>query len=211
MTEFKNSFNKKIEDLYSQLNDINSNNNNKLNNNIKNKTPNKHRHNYSSTLSDEKLLMYDLIQKKPNQNNFNNNNNLMNINSIIKNEIKNLSKSKSIFDIPTNNSSLNTLYKRKKLKSDNYDFIKKYGEIEDLTEYFKTGKKPIKRYKSNDIKITFKATLANNYKVDENLSKVEKLKQDIFGMLRNDQYKFSRNLNLLNKVDNKKNLILEYV
>ena len=208
MTEFKNSFNKKIEDLYSQLNDINSNNNNKLNNNIKNKTPNKHRHNYSSTLSDEKLLMYDLIQKKPDQNNFNNNNNLMNINSIIKNEIKNLSKSKSIFDIPTNNSSLNTLYKRKKLKSDNYNFIKKYSEIEDFTEFFKTGKKPLQRNKSNDIKIAFKATLVNILKVDENLSKVEKLKHDIFGMLRNDQYKFSRNFNLVNKVDNKKNLTL---
>ena len=207
MSESKSSFNKIIEDLYSHLNDINSNNNNKLNNNRKNKTPIKHKHNYSSTLSDEKLLLYDLIKKKPNKNNFDNNN----IYSRIKNEIKNLSKSKSIFDIQTNNSSLNTIFKRKKLKSDNYDFIKKYGEIEDLTEYFKTGKKPIKRYKSNDIKITFKATLANNYKVDENLSKVEKLKQDIFGMLRNDQYKFSRNLNLLNKVDNKKNLILEYV
>ena len=207
MSESKSSFNKIIEDLYSHLNDINSNNNNKLNNNIKNKTPIKHKHNYSSTLSDEKLLLYDLIKKKPNKNNFDNNN----IYSRIKNEIKNLSKSKSIFDIQTNNSSLNTIFKRKKLKSDNYDFIKKYGEIEDLTEYFKTGKKPIKRYKSNDIKITFKATLANNYKVDENLSKVEKLKHDIFGMLRNDQYKFSRNLNLLNKVDNKKNLILEYV
>ena len=207
MSESKSSFNKIIEDLYSHLNDINSNNNNKLNNNIKNKTPIKHKHNYSSTLSDEKLLLYDLIKKKPNKNNFDNNN----IHSRIKNEIKNLSKSKSIFDIQTNNSSLNTIFKRKKLKSDNYDFIKKYGEIEDLTEYFKTGKKPIKRYKSNDIKITFKATLANNYKVDENLSKVEKLKQDIFGMLRNDQYNFSRNLNLLNKVDNKKNLILEYV
>ena len=202
MSESKSSFNKIIEDLYSHLNDINSKNNNKLNNNIKNKTPIKHKHNYSSTLSDEKLLLYDLIKKKPNKNNFDNNN----IHSRIKNEIKNLSKSKSIFDIQTNNSSLNTIFKRKKLKSDNYDFIKKYGEIEDLTEYFKTGKKPIKRYKSNDIKITFKATLANNYKVDENLSKVEKLKQDIFGMLRNDQYKFSRNLNLLNKVDNKKNL-----
>ena len=188
------SFNRKMTDLYSELNKINSNSNPISSNNTFQINPSKKKnYNFSSTISDEKLMMYDLIKKKPKIDTFFPNNNSVNIHSKIKDEAKTFSKSRTIFDIPSYDSNNNSLFKTNKtLNTNNNNFKKKYSEVEDYTEYFKTGIKPNYKNKSNGMKNSFKADLMSSVRIGGNISKIDKLKEDIIDILRNSKLKVAK-------------------
>ena len=187
------NMNRKFADLYNQINNLNSNSYSKEINNLsslKNKLFNNN-NSYSSKISDQKLLMYDLIKKQPKKQNFYENL-PMNIDSKIKNETKNFLKSRTIFDIPSNESDNNPLFKlNRKIKNDNDNFKKKYSEIEDYTERLK-GIRPYQN-KSKKINYTYKSDLLSIKIGENNISKFDKLKNDIIQILRNDKNKNSRN------------------
>ncbi len=188
------SFNRKMTDLYSELNKINSNSNPISSNNTFQINPSKKKnYNFSSTISDEKLMMYDLIKKKPKINSYFSNNDSINIHSKIKDEAKTFSKSRTIFDIPSYDSNNNSLFKTNKtLNTNNNNFKKKYSEVEDYTEYFKTGIKPNYKNKSNGMKNSFKADLMSSVRIGGNISKIDKLKEDIIDILRNSKLKVAK-------------------
>ena len=188
------TFNKKMTDLYSELNKINSNSNPISSNNTFQINPSKKKnYNFSSTISDEKLMMYDLIKKKPKINSYFSNNDSLNIHSKIKDEAKTFSKSRTIFDIPSYDSNNNSLFKTNKtLNTNNNNFKKKYSEVEDYTEYFKTGIKPNYKNKSNGMKNSFKADLMSSVRIGGNISKIDKLKEDIIDILRNSKLKVAK-------------------
>jgi len=188
------SFNRKMTDLYSELNKINSNSNPISSNNTFQINPSKKKnYNFSSTISDEKLMMYDLIKKKPKINSYFSNNDSLNIHSKIKDEAKTFSKSRTIFDIPSYDSNNNSLFKTNKtLNTNNNNFKKKYSEVEDYTEYFKTGIKPNYKNKSNGMKNSFKADLMSSVRIGGNISKIDKLKEDIIDILRNSKLKVAK-------------------
>ena len=188
------SFNRKMTDLYSELNKINSNSNPISSNNTFQINPSKKKnYNFSSTISDEKLMMYDLIKKKPKINSYFSNNDSINIHSKIKDEAKTFSKSRTIFDIPSYDSNNNSLFKTNKtLNTNNNNFKKKYSEVEDYTEYFKTGIKPNYKNKSNGKKNSFKADLMSSVRIGGNISKIDKLKEDIIDILRNSKLKVAK-------------------
>ena len=188
------SFNRKMTDLYSELNKINSNSNPISSNNTFQINPSKKKnYNFSSTISDEKLMMYDLIKKKPKINSYSSNNDSINIHSKIKDEAKTFSKSRTIFDIPSYDSNNNSLFKTNKtLNTNNNNFKKKYSEVEDYTEYFKTGIKPNYKNKSNGKKNSFKADLMSSVRIGGNISKIDKLKEDIIDILRNSKLKVAK-------------------
>ena len=171
------SFNRKMTDLYSELNKINSNSNPMSSKNTFQINPSKKKnYNYSSSISDEKLIMYDLIKRKPKIDSYYSNNN-SNIHSKIKDEAKTFLKSRTIFDIPSYDLNNNSLFKNnKRLSSDNYNFKKKYSEIEDYTEYFKTGLKQNNQNKKNGMKNSFRSDLMSSVRIGGNISKVDKLK-----------------------------------
>jgi len=187
------TFNKKMTDLYSELNKINSNSNPMSSKNTFQINPSKKKnYNYSSSISDEKLIMYDLIKRKPKIDSYYSNNN-SNIHSKIKDEAKTFLKSRTIFDIPSYDLNNNSLFKNnKRLSSDNYNFKKKYSEIEDYTEYFKTGLKQNNQNKKNGMKNSFRSDLMSSVRIGGNISKVDKLKEDIIDILRNDKLKIAK-------------------
>ena len=187
------SFNRKMTDLYSELNKINSNSNPMSSKNTFQINPSKKKnYNYSSSISDEKLIMYDLIKRKPKIDSYYSNNN-SNIHSKIKDEAKTFLKSRTIFDIPSYDLNNNSLFKNnKRLSSDNYNFKKKYSEIEDYTEYFKTGLKQNNQNKKNGMKNSFRSDLMSSVRIGGNISKVDKLKEDIIDILRNDKLKIAK-------------------
>ena len=187
------SFNRKMTDLYSELNKINSNSNPISSNNTFQINPSKKKnYNFSSTISDEKLMMYDLIKKKPKIDTFFPNNNSVNIHSKIKDEAKTFSKSRTLFDIPSYDLNNTSLFKTNKALNSNNNFRKKYNEIEDYTESFKTGIKPNYKNKSNGKKNSFKADLMSSVRIGGNISKIDKLKEDIIDILRNDKLKIAK-------------------
>ena len=187
------TFNKKMTDLYSELNKINSNSNPMSSKNTFQINPSKKKnYNYSSSISDEKLIMYDLIKRKPKIDSYYSNNN-SNIHSKIKDEAKTFLKSRTIFDIPSYDLNNNSLFKNnKRLSSDNYNFKKKYSEIEDYTEYFKTGLKQNNQNKKNGMKNSFRSDLMSSVRIGGNISKVDKLKEDIIDILRNSKLKVAK-------------------
>ena len=187
------TFNKKMTDLYSELNKINSNSNPMSSKNTFQINPSKKKnYNYSSSISDEKLIMYDLIKRKPKIDSYYSNN-TSNIHSKIKDEAKTFLKSRTIFDIPSYDLNNNSLFKNnKRLSSDNYNFKKKYSEIEDYTEYFKTGLKQNNQNKKNGMKNSFRSDLMSSVRIGGNISKVDKLKEDIIDILRNDKLKIAK-------------------
>ena len=136
--------------------------------------------------------MYDLIKRKPKIDSYYSNNN-SNIHSKIKDEAKTFLKSRTIFDIPSYDLNNNSLFKNnKRLSSDNYNFKKKYSEIEDYTEYFKTGLKQNNQNKKNGMKNSFRSDLMSSVRIGGNISKVDKLKEDIIDILRNDKLKIAK-------------------
>ena len=138
-------------------------------------------------------MMYDLIKKKPKINSYFSNNDSINIHSKIKDEAKTFSKSRTIFDIPSYDSNNNSLFKTNKtLNTNNNNFKKKYSEVEDYTEYFKTGIKPNYKNKSNGMKNSFKADLMSSVRIGGNISKIDKLKEDIIDILRNSKLKVAK-------------------
>ena len=80
----------------------------------------------------------------------------------------------------------------KTLNTNNNNFKKKYSEVEDYTEYFKTGIKPNYKNKSNGMKNSFKADLMSSVRIGGNISKIDKLKEDIIDILRNSKLKVAK-------------------
>ena len=188
------SFNRKMTDLYSELNKINSNSKPISSNNTFQINPKKkNNYTYSSTISDEKLIMYDLIKKKPKIDTFFPNNNSVNIHSKIKDEAKTFSKSRTLFDIPSYDLNNTSLFKTNKaLNSNNNNFRKKYTEIEDYTESFKTGIKSKNKNRTNGMKSSFRSDLMSSVRIGGNISKIDKLKEDIIDILRNSKLKVAK-------------------
>ena len=199
MNTHKIFFSRKIEDLYNQLEELNSNS---FNNTLNYKPSSKKKSIFNTNISDEKLLMYDLMKRQPKSKNTIYSYDPINIDSKIKKETRDFANSRTIFDIPSYDPLDNILKKNNPLKNNNSNFMRKYGEVENLTEYFKKGQKENYQNKSNNIKNLYQLNLINY----EHLPKSAKLKIDIIQILRNNKYNNSRNTDLIRRGENRKNL-----
>ena len=89
-----------------------------------------------------------------------------------------------------NNTSL--FKTNKALNSNNNNFRKKYNEIEDYTESFKTGIKSKNKNRTNGMKSSFRSDLMSSVRIGGNISKIDKLKEDIIDILRNSKLKVAK-------------------